>query len=183
MRRVFFPLTLAIFTAMATPATSAGLGEMSEPPTPCIDSTDDVSIWIQLAGDGNFPPQRVFGKFTSWDPRTATIGFQSALSHRLEQIPVKSIRIEPNRPNPAAQMALPSFVSLGDITRNYPAQALSVVDGVLKLPECSFMHNNHQLLFAGELTLTDGTIHLKGNVFEVVPPQGGGGTSTGPKGG
>jgi hypothetical protein len=101
----------------------------------------------------------------------------------LEQIPIKVIHLEPSRPHPAAQVALPNLVSLGGLSRSYPADELSVVDGALKVPECRLRYGDHRLLFSGDLTLSDGEVHIQGEVFEVIPPQGGGGNSTGPKGG
>ena len=183
MRRVFFPLVIAMIIGGETLASGAGLGEMAGPPVPCIDTTDDLAIWIQLAGDDNIPPQQVYGRFTSWAPQTTTIGFKSALSQKMEQIPIKSIRIEPSKPHPAAQVAIPTLVSQGVISRSYPASELSIIDGVLKFPECRFMYGDHRLVFEGNLTFNGGKIHIQGEVFEVVPPRGGGGNSTGPKGG
>lgn len=183
MRRVFFPLVIAMIIGGETLASGAGLGEMAGPPVPCIDTTDDLAIWIQLAGDDNIPPQQVYGRFTSWAPQTTTIGFKSALSQKMEQIPIKSIRIEPSKPHPAAQVAIPTLVSQGVISRSYPASKLSIIDGVLKFPECRFMYGDHRLVFEGNLTFNGGKIHIQGEVFEVVPPRGGGGNSTGPKGG
>lgn len=183
MRRVFFPLVIAMIIGGKTLASGAGLGEMAGPPVPCIDTTDDLAIWIQLAGDDNIPPQQVYGRFTSWAPQTTTIGFKSALSQKIEQIPIKSIRIEPSKPHPAAQVAIPTLVSQGVISRSYPASKLSIIDGVLKFPECRFMYGDHRLVFEGNLTFNGGKIHIQGEVFEVVPPRGGGGNSTGPKGG
>ncbi|ADW16777.1 hypothetical protein Despr_0601 [Desulfobulbus propionicus DSM 2032] len=185
MRRVFFLLVVAVLIGGGgvTCARGAGLGDKAESPVPCIDTTDDLTIWIQVAGNETMPPQRVYGKFTSWDPQTTTIGFQSALSQTIEQIPLKSIRLEPSRPHPAAQVALPTLVSRGIVSRTYPASELSVVDGVLKFPECRFMSGDHRLVFAGALTVAGGEIHLQGEVFEAVPPRGGDGRSTGPKGG
>lgn len=183
MKRVFFHLVVAMLVAGKTFASGAGLGEMAESPVPCIDANEDMNIWIQLAGSNTMPPQQVFGRFTSWNAQTATIGFKSALSQQIEQIPIKSIHIEPSKPHPAAQVALPIMVSLGVVSRSYPASELSVVDGVLKFPGCRFMYGGHRLVFEGNLTANGGEMQIQGEVFEVVPPSGGGGASTGPKGG
>jgi len=183
MRLVFFPLIIVMLIAGETFASGPGLGEMAESPVPCIDTTNNLAIWIQLAGDDNIPPQRVYGRFTSWTPQTSTIGFKSTLSQKIEQIPIKSIHIEPNKPNPAAQVAMPTLVPLGGISRSYPASELSVADGVLKFPECRLMHGGDRLVFEGNLSVHGGEIHIQGKVFKVTPPRGGGGNSTGPKGG
>jgi len=183
MRRIIFPLVITMLIVGGTVASGAGLGEMAGSPVPCIDTTDNVALWIQLAGDDTLPPQQVYGRFTSWAPQTATIGFKSALSQKIDQIPIKSIRIEPSKPHPAAQVAIPTLVPLGGISRSYPASELSVVDGVLKFPECRFMYGDHRLVFEGNLTFKAGEISIQGEVFEVIPPRGGGGNSTGPKGG
>lgn len=184
MRRVllFFIVAVALLPAAGTAASGSDLEESNGPPIPCL-TTDDSAVWIQLAGDEHNQPQQVYGRFISWDPQTATIGFQSALSQKLEQIPIKVIHLEPSRPHPAAQVALPNLVSLGGLSRSYPADELSVVDGALKVPECRWKYGGHRLVFAGDLTLSDGEVHIQGEVFEVIPPQGGGGNSTGPKGG
>lgn len=183
MRRVFCYLAVVMLVAGKTFASGAGLGEMAESPVPCIDTTEDMNVRIQLAGNNTLPPQQVFGRFTSWNPQTATIGFKSALSQQIEQIPIKSIHIEPSKPHPAAQVALPIMVSRGVVSRSFPASELSVVDGVLKLPGCRLMYSDHRLVFEGNLTVNGGEVQIQGEVFEVVPPSGGGGTSTGPKGG
>jgi hypothetical protein len=183
MEREFFPLVVAMLIAGETLAGGAGLGEVAGSPVPCINTTDDLAIWIQSAGDENIPPQQVYGTFISWDPQTTTIGFKSALSQKIEQIPIKSIRIEPRKPHPAAQVSIPTLMPLGVISRNYQASELSVVDGVLKFPECHFMYGDHRLIFKGNLTFNGGEIRIQGEVFEVIPPLGGGENSTGSKGG
>jgi len=78
---------------------------------------------------------------------------------------------------------LSGWVALGNISRSYPASELSVVDGILKFPECRFMYGGHRLVFEGNLSINGGQIRIQGEVLKVVPPRGGGGSSTGPKGG
>ena len=150
---------------------------------PCLDTTGDSIISIQLAGDDASQPQQVYGRFTSWDPQTTTIGFKSDLSHKMEQIPIRFIRFEPSRPNPVAQASIPTLEMLGAISRSYPACALSVIEGVLKLPGCCLKYGGNELVFEGTLTFSGGDVRIEGNVFKVVPHSGGGGDSTLPKGG
>lgn len=183
MRHVFSALVAAVLTAEGVLASGAVRSEMTEPPIPCLDTTGDSTMWVQLAGDDTSQPQQVFGRFTSWDPQTTTIGFKSSLSQKMEQIPIRSVRFEPRKPHPAAQVAEPILVPLGVIARSYVASAFSVVEGVLKLPECSLRYDDKQLAFEGSLTFIGGDVRIEGKVFEVVPPKGGSGDSTGPKGG
>jgi hypothetical protein len=183
MRHVFSALVAAVLAVGGIPASGAVRGEMTEPPIPCLDTTGGSTMWIQLAGDDTSQPQQVFGRFTSWDPQTTTIGFKSALSQEMEQIPIRSVRFEPRKPNPAAQVAMPILVPLGVISRGYPASEFSVVEGVLKVPGCSLKYDDKQLAFEGSLTFSAGDVRIEGTVFEVVPPKGGSGDSTGPKGG
>ena len=164
-------------------ASDAVRGEMTEPPIPCLDTTGDSTMWIQLAGNDANQPQQVFGRFTSWDPRTTTIGFKSDLSQKMEQLPIRSVRFEPRKPNPVAQVAMPTLAPLGVVSRSYPASEFSVVEGILKLPGCSLTYDDKQLAFEGSLTFSGEHVPIKGKVFEVVPPKGGSGDSTEPKGG
>lgn len=184
MRYVFSALVAAMLTVGGILASGAVRGEMTEPPTPCLDTTTgELIMWIQLAGDDASQSQQVFGRFISWDPQTTTIVFKSDLSQKMEKIPVRSVRFKPKDPNPVAQQVIPIPVPLGVISRSYPASEVTVVEGVLKLPKCSLKYDDKRLAFEGSLTFSGGDVHIEGTVFEIVPPKGGNGDSTSPKSG
>lgn len=183
MKTVLLSLVVIALTIGEAIAYGGDPIEVPATPTPCIDTTtNDTNLWIQVAGDDMVQPQQVFGAFTSWDPSKSTVGFKSALSQKTERIPVRSIRFEYVRPNPAAQMPIPRLLQLGRVSRIFPANGLAVVSGILKPPGCHMEFNHHRLAFDGSLTFTGDSVGIEGVIFEIEPPPAGDGDSTRSKG-
>jgi hypothetical protein len=135
-----------------------------------------------VAGPTADSPQEVFGVITSWDANSQSIGFNSRLTKKAEQILVKSIQWDLPEIRPVAQKAPPSYQSLGKLSLTFRAEDLTVVDGVLRFPGCARKHDGKLLAFEGTVSFGGKEALLKGKVFEIHPSQGGG-SSTGRKGG
>lgn len=190
MKHVFAALVLVAAVLTAGGILASGVvrgamsGDMTKPPMPCLDTTGDSTMLIQLAGDKATQLQQVYGMITSWDSKTTTIGFKSDVTQKLEHIPIGAVHFKPSKrnsiANSSAQAATPILEPLGDISRRYLASEVGIDKGILKLPECRL---DKQLAFEGSLTFSSKDVLIEGQVFKIVPPAGGTGDSTTFKGG
>jgi hypothetical protein len=143
------------------------------PVFPCVDSQASFQRFRIVRAGSSSPLPAARGTLGSWDAHNSTATFIAYGSTEPENIPIKSIKFTVLQPtgmsSPMAQVAPPPpVITLGTMTLEIQATALSISEGIIRFPSCHVPSSEEpQYGFDGTLTVSGEKIQLQGVVKQI----------------